>query len=301
MIHKTVQVALLLVLILYIFYGFDIKNINPEKFSIFGLLISICIIFFSQIMLAIRWMKMSSLSFIISFETIIVSSALNMILPAKMGELSKAIYLRKFYKFNYHKSISIIFVERFFDIIVLFLLLILWSYSYVANEIIKNTILMLSLLIPLTVFFFSMNNSRYLIKKIPLQFFRVYLQKIFLIVNKLFKSPISLSWYTLLLWLTYFTTTALFYTLAVEFKLSMHELLGLFIFSTIALAVPLAPAGLGTYEGAVVLYLSQYGISKEDALLAASLYHLLLFIVDFVLLYLFLLIKKITFKELIQS
>ena len=37
----------------------------------------------------------------------IVSTALNVLLPAKLGELSKAVYLKKFYNYSYHKAVSI--------------------------------------------------------------------------------------------------------------------------------------------------------------------------------------------------
>lgn len=299
--NKIVQVVLLVALFIYLFYGFDVKKIDFDKFSMSGTFATFIVVFISQIVLSIRWMKMSHLSFKISFETIIVSSALNMILPAKLGELSKALYLKKFYKYNYHKTLSIIFVERFFDVIMLFLLLCIWEYSYTSSDMVKSSLIVLSILIVMTIFFFNSNKAFVLLKKIPLQFLRIYLQKIYKVVHKMLQAPLSLSLYTGVLWLTYFLSTFVLFTYAVPLHLDIMTLLGLFIFSTIALSIPLAPAGIGTYEAAVVFYLSTYGVSKEDALFAATLYHVLLFTVDFLLLYLFLFIKDIKLKELIKQ
>ncbi len=298
---KIFNTVLLIAIFIYLLYDFDIDKINISKFSIVGIVLSFLVILLSQIVLSIRWMKMSLLSFKVSFETIIVSSALNMILPAKLGEVSKAIYLKKFYNYSYHKTISIMFVERFLDVIIIFLLLCLWAYTYVSNEMAKNSILLLSVLILLTIVFFNTKYALILIKKIPFKFLRIYIQKIYKSVHTLFQKPLSLLFYSLLLWLVYFASTAVFFLYAVDFSLNISMILELFIFSTIALSVPLAPAGIGTYEAAVVLFLTAHNVNAEDALIAATIFHILLFAVDFILLYIFLITKKLSFKELLKK
>ena len=112
--NKIIQIILLSTIIIYLFYGFNISKIDFSVFSYLGIIITLFTILIGQIVLTLRWMKISTMSFRISLETIIVSSALNMILPAKLGEFSKAIYLKKFYNYNYHKTLSILFIEKFF-------------------------------------------------------------------------------------------------------------------------------------------------------------------------------------------
>ena len=298
---KIFNTFLLLLIFIYLFYDFDVEQINISKFSFMGIILSFIVIFLSQIVLSVRWMKMSLLSFTVSFETIIVSSALNMILPAKLGEVSKALYLKKFYNYSYNKTISIIFVERFLDVVIIFLLLCLWAYSYVYDEMAKNSILILSLIIFFTIIFFNTKYAIVLIKKIPFRFLRIYIQKIYKSVQNLFQKPFLLIFYSIALWIFYFASTAVFFLYAVDFSLSTAMILELFIFSTIALSIPLAPAGIGTYEAAVVLFLTNHGVNAEDALIAATIFHTLLFIVDFILLYIFLVVKKISLKDLIEK
>jgi len=299
--NSIIQMILIVLLFIYLFYGFDARKIDFSKFSLFGVLATFIMMILSQVVLSIRWMKMSSLSFKISFETIIISSALNMLLPAKLGELSKAFYLKKFYQYNYHKTLSIIFVERFFDIIMLFMLLCIWAYKYSASEMVKSFLGILGIAIFVIVFLFNSSKFLSLLKKIPLQFLRIYLQKIYKTVHQMFCFSFSLLFYSALLWIMYFLVTYTFFTYGVTFNLNITAILGLFIFSTLALALPLAPAGIGTYEATIVFYLGSYGVNKEDALVAATLYHILSFALDFLLLYLLLFFKDIKFGELVKQ
>lgn len=301
MINKLAQLVLLFAIVIYLFYGFDIKKIDFSIFSPFWILITLFSLFIGQIILTLRWMKISNMPFKVSFETIIVSSALNMILPTRLGEFSKVIYLKKFYNYNYHKTLSIIFIEKFYDIVMLFLLTCYMTYSYFSNNTIKNSIIILSFFIIITILFFNSKTVLKILKKIPIQFIRVYGQKIYININKMLKTPVYAFFYSIVLWIFYFLSFFFFFKYAVDFGLNFKNVLELFIFSTIALSIPIAPAGLGTFEGAIVLYLNSHGVDKESALLSATFYHILLFAVDFLLLYLFLSIKKIRLKDLIKN
>jgi len=299
--NKIIQTAVLILMCLYLFYGINIDKIDFSIFSIWGIFLTFLSILASQVLLAVRWRVMSNLSFSVSFETIIVSSALNMILPARLGELSKAFYLKKFYNYSYHKTISILFIERFFDIVVLFLLMCLWVYNYFSNETVKISIISLSIVILMIVLFFNSKTMLKFLKKIPLQLPRVYAQKIYKNINRLLKTPYFALFYTIVLWFLYLLSNMLFFIYSVDFGLTFSDVLELFIFSTIALSIPLTPAGIGTFEGAIVLFLSHHGVNKEDALISATIYHILIFVVDFALLYLFLLFKNIKFGDLVKK
>jgi uncharacterized protein (TIRG00374 family) len=282
------------------FYGFDIDKIDFSMFSFVGILTAVLTIVLAQVILSLRWMNISKMSFKVSLETVIVSSALNMILPGRLGELSKAVYLKKFYNYTYHKVMSILFVERFFDIVALFLIMCLWAYNYLSNDIIKNSIFMLTFFIIFIILFFKSKVIFSILKKIPFRFIRIYSQKIYKIIKKLLDNPFYIFLYTVVLWFFYFISTVLFFMQAVDFGLDFGTVFELFIFSTIAMAIPMAPAGLGTYEGVVVLFLTHHGVGKEDALMSALLYHILLFAVYLISLYFFLLIKNIKLKDLIK-
>ncbi len=298
---KIIQGIFIVLITVYLFYGINFSKTDFSIFHSMGVFLTIISIFTSQITLAIRWMVMSKLSFTISLETIIVSSALNILLPARLGELSKAFYLKKFYNYSYNKTISVIFIERFFDIIILFLLICFSAYMYFSNNILKNSIIILSIVIFIVITLFSSKKTIKFLKKIPFKYIRIYTQKIYKNINKLFKNPYPTLLCTISVWFFYLLSSTIFFMYSVNFNLSFKESLELFIFFTIALSVPLLPAGLGTFEGAIVLFLTHHGVNKEEALISAALYHILIFAIDFIMLYIFLIVKNIKFKELIKK
>jgi glycosyltransferase 2 family protein len=298
--NKIIQVLVLTTIGVYLLYGFRLDDIDIDKFSLFWIFITFVTMIAGNFALSIRWARMSALSFKISFETIIVSNALNMILPARLGELSKAVYLKKFYGYNYNKTFAVLFVERFFDLIALFGLLCIWAYFYFVDDTVRYAIVGLSVLFIVIIVFFLNRRVLLLLKKIPFKRVRIYSQKIYKSINTLFSSPLYIFLYTLAVWFVYFMTAFVFYKYGMDFKLNLHEVVELFLFSTIAIALPLSPAGIGTYEGAVVLFLSYHGVAKADGLVAAMAYHALLFGMDFLLLYIFLMVKNIKMKELVK-
>jgi uncharacterized protein (TIRG00374 family) len=298
--NKIIQTIIIGAMFAYIVYGFDIDKIDMSIVSWIGILLAGFVLFLGQLALSLRWKQMSKTSFKISYETITVSTALNMILPAKLGELSKALYMKNFYKYSFHKGISLVFVERLFDIIVLFLLMSFWAYLYFSSPAIKNGIISLSIFIVFTIVFFKSKRVLGLLKKIPFRFVRIYSQKIYKQVNGILKEPFSIFSITILTWGIYFLAQYAFFTYAVDFHLTYQNLLELFLFSTIAFAIPLTPAGVGTFEAVVILFLQTHGVGKEDAFVAATVYHLLMFFVYLILLLVLMYTKNIQFKDIIN-
>ena len=299
--NKILQLIFIILITIYLFYGIDFSNFNLSIFSIYGLILTAISIFLSQIILSVRWMVMSKLSFKVSLETIVVSSALNILLPARLGEFSKAIYLKKFYNYSYNRTISVIFIERFFDIVMLFLLMCASAYLYVSSDILKNFIIMLTIGIIAIIVLFNSKTTLIFLKKIPFQYARIYTQKIYKNINKLLKNPYPTLFYTAVLWFFYLLSNTLFFMYSVNFHLTFQESLELFIFFTIALSIPITPAGIGTFEGAIVLFLTHHGVDKADALVSATIYHIMIFAIDFIMLYAFLIIKDIKFKDLLKK
>ena len=296
---RAVKTILLIGLFYYLLKDFNLDKIDFANFSFTGIFFTTVFLSLSQVLLGIRWQWITKLPFAPSFETIIVSSILNMALPARLGEVSKAYYLKKFYGYSYHKSISAIFVERFFDVIMLFMIVCVWAYLFFINIYIKNSILVLSAIILATIIFFKTKRVEFFIKKIPFKFIRVYGLKTYKNIKTMLNSPIKALFSTFIIWILYLLSYISFFRYGVNFNLNISDILELFIFSTVALSIPLAPAGVGTFEGSIVLFLSSLNIDKSDALLAATLYHFLIFFVDFVFFYLFLMIKDIKYKDFI--
>jgi uncharacterized membrane protein YbhN (UPF0104 family) len=78
----------------------------------------------------------------------------------------------------------------------------------------------------------------------------------------------------LALWLLYFTVTAAFLAFAADINLTLAEYFVVFVVSSVAMSIPLAPAGTGTYHAGLMFALGLYGVGKEEALATAFVLHL---------------------------
>ena len=299
--NRLIQIIIILLSFFYLLNNFNISNINWELFNIYGLIAVFFLIILGQFILSFRFLKITNISFIASLETITISSFLNMILPAKLGEITKIVYLKKFYRISVNKITAGLFIERFFDIIILTFLMLIFFYFYFQNEILKISILVLLILILLTISFFKFNFFKQMLKKIPIKFIRVYSQKIYINIHKSLKNPYNIILWSIILWSSYFLSIMCFFTYAVDFKLNISQVLELFLFSSIVLSLSITPGSIATYEAAIVFILNKYGIDKENALIAAILYHFILYLVDFLFFSIFLFFKNISIKDIITN
>jgi len=286
---KIFKSVLLLLILGYIFYGFNLDKLDFSKINIFYAFLTMLILFFGQLILSVRFMKILDLEFKPAYETIVISNALDTLLPARIGELIKPVYLKKFYNYSYDKGVSALFIERFSDVIMLFFIVIIWAYFYFNDPLIQKTMLILGGFIFIVLLFF---NSKFILNLLN-RF--TFISQTYKNINLLLKKFHIILFWSVVLWLIYLVSYETFFS---QLNLNLTQLIELFIFSTIALSIPLAPAGAGTFEGAIVFYLSHYGISKEEALLFATIYHILIVVVDLLMFYTLLFTKNLTLKEL---
>ena len=84
-----------------------------------------------------------------------------------------------------------------------------------------------------------------------------------------------------------------------DINLNIEEVLGLTILSSIVTSMPLAPAAIGTYHLAVVYCLNGlYGVSLEDAQVAAVVMHSIFFVYTIIFGYVYLLTESIDIKSI---
>ena len=135
---KLIKYAIIIAIFYYMF-----KEINYTKlidavteYSIIWFLIAMFTVILSDFCLAIRWryLTQNKCTLLASFEAIVISGFLNFLLPAKLGELSKIIYLKKLYNFKMNNTLSILILERLFDVFMLGILTILATTFFVENR-----------------------------------------------------------------------------------------------------------------------------------------------------------------------
>lgn len=294
---KLIKYLLLFGVFYYLLQDLDIEKTiySIGNYSLIAVIFTMCSVVLSDLVLSLRWQKLgqNKFSLLESFEAIGISAFLNFILPAKLGELSKIIYLKKVYGFNANNTFSVLILERVFDVLFLGFFSMMIATIFLNNALILESSLVF---IGLTALFFILVKSKKfkkLLKKITSKVVRANLLKIVSNLEKAlnrrtFTTTLLL---TLLVWVTYFLTVFIFLKFATSFNLTFIEIFTVFVISSIAMSIPLLPGGVGTYQAGIVFALGLYGVGKEEALMIGLVLHLMILIPS-VIVVLFILFNK---------
>jgi len=272
--YNIIKIFLLLVVSFYIFHEIDIKKLQYaiESYSYVGLFYVILITLVADVIYAYRWVYLSKnkCTLTASFEATILSTILNLILPAKLGEISRVVYLKKIYGQKINNSISLLVVEKFFDLILLAIISAMATTFIFNNE--NITILSYILIIFIFVFFalIKTNIALKISAFIPVKFLRVYSKKITIQIYKNFsyRNLLNIFTITVTIWIVYFFTEYIFFNYVTNFNLSIYQVFVVFVVSVIAFSLPVTPGGIGIYEASIIMSLGWYGVDKESALMA---------------------------------
>jgi hypothetical protein len=228
-----------------------------------------------------------------SFEAQFICWGLNNLLPAKLGEIGKTIFLKKIYSYNLGTSFSQTIIERFMDVFVLFLLsLISLNFFEIDNK--TFIYIGIFLFVSLVVFYISILNVKFFIKMVNFYLpkkiakFSSQMLKVFARIST--KDIALLFIFTLLLWGSQYISILCFFSFGTDWNLSYIEILLVFLAISLSFALPSTPASFGVLQGAVIFALSFANISKESALASGIIIQLIQFIPT-VLMTIYILIK----------
>ena len=197
----------------------------------------------------------------------------NNVLPARLGELAKIIYLRKEAGIEASQGTELVFWERFADLNI-FLLLAVCSAAVIGTLLIVLPFAALTLFIwgLLAYFLFRPDKVYRFIRIIPghkvEDFVRSFLEYVQARRGKLGYG--KLVFFSLLIWLEHMLEIFLIIYWVAGFQLTWSQGLVVFALTLTGLSLPLAPAGLGVVDSAIVFSLGLYGVGHNEAL-AASL------------------------------
>jgi len=215
------------------------------------------------------------------FNACILGLGLNNILPAKAGELAKALYLRRKANISLGQSLDAVFWERFFDLNALLTL------GFGAAVILDQKMLIIPLaglvgLIWAGLFVLRLwpQASRFFIK--PLYFKRLKLLATevtaHLAEHLNFRFFLRLGIYTAVTWGLYGVQYFMFLLWGAGLSLSATQATAVFLIGAAGMAVPSTPGAVGVYEAVMVTALGLYGIGKEQALAVGLVFHTLQYV-----------------------
>lgn len=282
------------------------KVINIVDFDL--VIIGILTYFISHVVRVFRLIIISN-DFEYSFKELMIeqfkANAINLIFPFKLGESYRIIAFKKFFK-NYYNSFNLLLVERFFDFIMLILIL---GFALIISDVdiigIKNIFyIVIPIFLFFTLFFYvfpdfmlivhkifikkKINNINSIIINISGKFYKSYNDIYKIVYNKI----ILISILSLIIWSLELGVLFILYD-SLDLPFDILVLLGVSIaFSGL---LPNGPLGLGGIQ------LAFYTISKftyllETPILNSYLYTLFIFgsgiILGFVLFIRSLILKK---------
>jgi len=206
----------------------------------------------------------------------------NNVLPARLGEMAKIVYLYKECGVEASRGTELVFWERFADLNV-FLFLVVFSAFMTGTLVIVIPFGVLAALIwGVLIFFFLRPGSVYrFIRIIPghkvEDFVRSFLQYVQSRTGS--SGYVKLTIYSLLIWLEHMTEIFLIIYWVAGFDLTWSQGFVVFALTLTGLSLPLAPAGLGVVDSAIVFSLGLYGVGHNEALAASLIWRFLQYVI----------------------
>ena len=211
----------------------------------------------------------------------ILGSGLNGMLPFRLGDLVRVYYAKKFYDISAAKLAAVSILEKFFDLSALAVLVTVVVFLDGKNLIGLSFLGM----ILVTVFVSIVGIMVFLRYAHVAGLFFGFSKRLAHAVDTMQRNMrvnrrVEVALITVVMWAIYIGTiyVGLVFFLQ-EYSIFFIDAVAILLIVAFAIAIPGAPAGLGIFEAGVVAYLkSVHSIGNEQALAAALLLHVAIFL-----------------------
>jgi len=284
-ISKTLPVLGLL-LFMFILYRVGAGSIweNLKTLNFFYFAIAVLLLVPAVFIKAYKWRGvLNSLGFSFSlfesFKVMLISYFIGSITPARLGDFSRALYLKK-HKMSLPKAVSSVLIDRIFDLGVLILMAVLSVITLVhAYSLAYSTILVIIIIAISFACVVILLLKKKLMRRILKPFFYMlipekYQKNLINVFDDFYKSislfsqdmraSLSLAFLTLLTWLVSFLSVY-FAALALGIEISYFILLLILPFTTLVEMLPISFSGIGTRDAVLILIFSLIMIPASKA------------------------------------
>jgi uncharacterized protein (TIRG00374 family) len=215
------------------------------------------------------------------FKAFLLSMAVNNIVPAKLGELAKAFYLRRECRFSLSRSITMVFWERFFDLnAVLVMGVVVAVHFDLKMAFVPLAGAVGCIWVALWVVRTYPDFVGRIIDKMPSNRLAEFLAELKLQIlhgiTPVFMLLLGL--YTIVCWLLYAGSTFMVLMWVANLELTWGHAAAVFVISSLGMAMPSSPGALGVFEAAVVFSLGLFGVDRAQALTAGLVLHMVQYI-----------------------
>ncbi|PCJ69287.1 MAG: hypothetical protein COA62_11745 [Rhodobiaceae bacterium] len=212
------------------------------------------------------------------FKAYSLSIGLNIVLPVRLSELVKPLYLKIRMGTPVNRGFAALIMERVIDLLVISsaTLLALSSFTDVIGHGIWVGVIVASM--GCMVIVVTLHRPVLaLINKLPLTRVVSFLEPLILHIAQIFRSPRLLGTAALGLagWTSSYLGVHFLISLGGSVDVTLTDTLFIFVLTLVGGAVAILPAGLGTYQAAAIFGLQFIGFGFEEALTLAVAMHIL--------------------------
>lgn len=218
-----------------------------------------------------------------SFLAYNLGNSQNIIIPAKVGDVARSYYLKKRYGHDYSKTLPATFLDRFFDMIGVYIV-ILVSGIYVVSSIsmprwIFNLIFAGIICLAAAFIVIGFVTAKHdAIEKIKYEKFKNFMASAIEVLEGSIKNRnkfLILLICSILIW----TCDGLFtFMIFLSMKQAVNPFIAIFASMTATLTkiFPITPGGIGVFEGAMVVIFSSFNFDKQIIGVLSTLTHFLM-------------------------
>lgn len=202
----------------------------------------------------------------------VLATGINNVLPARLGEVVKAVYFKQQTSLGFSQSMGIIFLERLMDMNMVALTALVTALVFGLGYYgLPLVLAVLACWAGLFVLIRRMPDSGFELAFVPSQKLRYFLKKISIALHDALKRQtiVAPMGATVLIWIFNFAYLILMPQWLMQMDLTSAQLLGIIASVYLGLSIPGLPGGIGMTEGAMVVVLSWTGLPKTEALAIA--------------------------------
>jgi len=305
--------------VLGLYYAFNKVDVSQLWFYLktantFYIVLSILLIIFSVAIRAERWQLLLEPFQKISFRPLFSSTMIgyfgNAVMPFRFGELLRAYSISTTRKIDVSAAFGTILLERLLDMLGLVFTMFIFSWFYPFEHGGKNAMIIVgvsSILLFYFILWLGIKQSGFFLNVKKLSFLKATLiQRLLTIMNKIVDGITSIKdtkhigqiiIHTIFIWVVYFFAT---YSVILATNISINWVgVGVILVSTsLALAIPAAPGGIGTYHAAAIYILTSYFfIDRVESQAFAVILHAVGFLPLMLIGFIFFIKSSLHFKD----
>lgn len=273
----------------------------------FGLMLIFSALSFS----ALKWSRIAGnkVNFFAAFISLLIGLFVNNVMPARIGEVARGYVLSKKTDISLSYALSTVFVDRFFDLVGLLLILFIFFPKQVLPANVSHGIYMLVALLIVCIFtivivsregFSGSMAARLERSKRPI------LNRLALRVNEIkenFRRINSLSnliTFSIVAFMQWLSMSLALYLVILGLGIKINLLYVPFVCSLLnmGLTIPSSPGYIGMYQFLLIYLLSIFYVPKNEGFAVSVIYHALWYIPYSIMGFVFLLKEHIKIREI---